>query len=92
MEFHEVGRTLLEVLHEETLGIVEFHEVGRTFLEVLHEETLGIVLFHEVGRNLLEVLHEETLNIYILSITSLQEKLNKNAFRYVLRIYYPNLF
>ena len=29
MEFHEVGRNLLEGLHEESLGIVEFHEVGR---------------------------------------------------------------
>ena len=48
MEFHEVGRTLLEVLHEETLGIVEFHEVGRNFLEVLHEIILVLVL-HEVG-------------------------------------------
>ena len=33
VEFHEVGKTLLEGLHEETLGIVEFHEVGRIFLE-----------------------------------------------------------
>ena len=35
LEFYEVGRTLLEGLHEETLGIVEFHEVGRTSLEGL---------------------------------------------------------
>ena len=34
-EFHEVGKTLLEVLYEETLGIIEFHEVGRIFFEVL---------------------------------------------------------
>ena len=54
---------LLEVLHEETLGIAEFHEVGSTLLEVLHKETLGIVEFHEVGKTLLEVLHEETLAI-----------------------------
>ena len=27
VEFHEVGRTLVEVLHEETLGIANFHEV-----------------------------------------------------------------
>ena len=26
VEFHEVGRTLLEGLHEESLSIVEFHE------------------------------------------------------------------
>ena len=45
--------SLLEVLHEQTLGIVEFHEVGRTLLEVLHEEALGIVVFHEVGKNFL---------------------------------------
>ena len=51
MKFHEVGWTLLEVLHEENLGIMEFHEVGRTLLEVLNEKTLGI----EVLRILLEV-------------------------------------
>ena len=65
MESYKVGKTLLNVLHEETLGIVEFHEVGRTLLEVLHEETLGIVEFHEVGRTFLEVLHEETLGIVL---------------------------
>ena len=32
VEFHEVGRTLIEGLHEETLVIVEFHEVGRTLI------------------------------------------------------------
>ena len=37
VEFNEVGRTLLEGLHEKTLGIVEFHEVRRTLLEGLHE-------------------------------------------------------
>ena len=37
VEFHEVGKTLLEGLHEEFLGIVEFNEVGRNFLEVLDE-------------------------------------------------------
>ena len=37
VEFHGVGRTLLEELHEETLDIVEFHEVGRTLFEGLHE-------------------------------------------------------
>ena len=30
-QLHEVGRTLLKGLHEESLGIVEFHEVGRIF-------------------------------------------------------------
>ena len=33
VEFHEVDRTLLEELHEETLSIVEFHKVRRNFLE-----------------------------------------------------------
>ena len=37
---------MLEVLHEENLGVVEFHDVGRTVLEVLHKETLGIVEFY----------------------------------------------
>ena len=32
MEFHEVGRTLLGGLYEETLGSVEFHEVGRNLI------------------------------------------------------------
>ena len=48
VEFHVVGKTLLEVLHEEILGIVEFYEVGRNFLEVLHEVLLVVVLY-EVG-------------------------------------------
>ena len=48
VEFHEIGRTLLEGLHEESLGIVEFCEVGRNFLEVLHEILLVVVLY-EVG-------------------------------------------
>ena len=47
MEFHEVGRTLLEVLHEETLGIVDFQE-GENFLEVLHK-VLIVVVLNEVG-------------------------------------------
>ena len=47
MEFHEVGRTLLEVLHEETLGIVEFPEVGENFLEVLHKVLIVVVLYEE---------------------------------------------
>ena len=48
MEFHEVGRTLLEGLREKSLKIVEFHEVGRNFLEILHEILLVVVLY-EVG-------------------------------------------
>ena len=40
MKFHEVGRTLLKGLHEETLGIVESHGVGRTSL--VHEESLAL--------------------------------------------------
>ena len=47
-EFHEVGRTLVHVLQEETLGIVEFHEVGKNLLEVLHEILL-VALLYEVG-------------------------------------------
>ena len=47
VEFHEVGRTLLEVLHEETLGIVEFHDVGKNFLDVLHRAI--VVVLYEVG-------------------------------------------
>ena len=43
VEYHEVGKTLLEGLHEEILGVVKFHEVGRPLLERLHEEMLGIV-------------------------------------------------
>ena len=53
MEFHEVGRTLLEVLHEETLGIVDFHE-GENFLEVLHKVLIVVVLY-EVGILYLQV-------------------------------------
>ena len=30
VEFHEVGRTLLEGLHEEFLSFVEFCEVGKS--------------------------------------------------------------
>ena len=48
VEFHEVGRTLLEGLHEESLGIVYFCEVSRNFLEVLHAILLVVVLY-EVG-------------------------------------------
>ena len=48
MEFHEVGRNLLEGLHEESLSIAEFREVGRNFLEVLHEILLVVVVY-EVG-------------------------------------------
>ena len=48
MAFHEVGRTLFEGLHEESLGIVEFFEVGRNFLEGLHEIFFVVVLY-EVG-------------------------------------------
>ena len=48
MEFHEVGRTLFEGLHEESLGIVEFCEVGRNLLEVLHAIFLVVVLY-EIG-------------------------------------------
>ena len=48
VEFQEVGRTLLEVLHEGTLGIVDFHEVGRNFLEILHKMLIVVVLY-EVG-------------------------------------------
>ena len=48
MDFHEVGRTLLEGLHEETLGILEFHEACKNFLEMLHEVLLVVVLY-EVG-------------------------------------------
>ena len=41
VEFHEVGRTLLEgLLEESSLGIVEFHELGKNLLEGLYEETL----------------------------------------------------
>ena len=60
VDFHKVGRTLLEGLHEEILGIVEFHEVGRTLLEGLHEESLGIVEFLEVLHEMIfvEVLYE----------------------------------
>ena len=54
MEFHEVGRTLLEVLHEETLGIVEFLEVGENFLEVLHKVLIVVVLY-EVGTHYLQL-------------------------------------
>ena len=45
MEFHDIGMTLIEVLREETLGIVGFHEVDMTLFEVLREETLGVVGF-----------------------------------------------
>ena len=68
MEFHEVGRTLLEGLREESLGIVEFHEVSRTFLEGLHEESLGIVEFHELGKNFLKVLHEMILVVVLYEV------------------------
>ena len=48
VEFHEVGRTLLELLHEKTLGIADFHKVGNNLHEVLHEELIVVVLY-EVG-------------------------------------------
>ena len=54
MEFREVGKTLLKVLHEEILGIVEFHEVGRNFLEVLHKVLIVVVLY-KVGMLYLQV-------------------------------------
>ena len=68
VEFHEVGRTLLEGLNEETLGIVEFHKLGRTLLEGLQKESLGIVKFHEVDRNFFEVLHEIILVVVLCEV------------------------
>ena len=78
VEFHEVGRTLLEVLHDETLGIVAFQKVGRTLLEVLHEKTLGIVEFHEVGRNFPEVLHEVLLVAVLCEVGIIYLLVNDN--------------
>ena len=62
---------MLEVLHEETLGIVEFHEVGRNFLEVLHEIILVVVLY-EVG--ILYLLVHSNL-LYIRSLHEVVRKL-----------------
>ena len=70
MEFHEVGRTLLEGLHEEYLSIVEFCEVGRNFLEELHEIMLPVVLY-EVDTLYLIVLSN------LLHIRSLYEVVKK---------------
>ena len=61
VEFHEVGKTLLKGLNEESLGIMEFHEVGRNFHEVLHEIILVVVLY-EVGIIYLPV-HSNLLHI-----------------------------
>ena len=47
-------RTLLEVLHEETLGIAEFHKVGENFLGVLHGVLIVVVLY-KVGILYLQV-------------------------------------
>ena len=78
MEFQEIGRSLLEGLHEESLGIVEFHEVGRTLLKELHEESLGIVEFCEVGRNFLEVLHEILLVVVLYEVGMLYLLVHSN--------------
>ena len=37
-------RTLLEVLHEEILGILELHEVRKTLLKGLYEVLVVLVL------------------------------------------------
>ena len=63
VEFHEIGRNMVEELHVETLGIVEYNEVGWTLLERLCEKILSIVEFHEVRRAFLEGLHEDTFGI-----------------------------
>ena len=44
----KVDLSLLEGLHDESLGNVEFHEVGRNFIEVLHE-IIPVVVLYEVG-------------------------------------------
>ena len=82
VEFHEVRRTLLEVLHEENLGIVEFHEVGRTLVEVLHEETLGIAEFHEVGKNFLEVLHKVLIVVVLYEVGILYLQVHSNLLHF----------
>ena len=82
MEFHEVSGTLLEVLHEETLGIVEFHAVDRTLVEVLHEEILGIAEFHEVGKNFLEVLHKVLIVVVLYEVGTHYLQLHSNLLHY----------
>ena len=93
MEFREVGRTLLEGLHEETLGMVEFHEVCRTLLEVLYEETLGTDDFKEVGKNFLEVLHKVFIVVHEEGILYLHVHSNLLHFRFyeVVRKLHPGL-
>ena len=63
---HKVGRTLLEGLHEESLGIVEFCEEGRNFLIVLHE-ILPVVVLYEVGVLYLHV-NSNLVIYYILDL------------------------
>ena len=50
VEFHEVGRTLLEVLHEIIL-VVMLYEVGIFYL-LVHGNLLHITSLHEVVRKL----------------------------------------
>ena len=81
MEFHEIGKTLLEGLHEESLGIVESHEVGRNLLEGLHEESLSIAEFREVGRNFFEILHEILLVVVVYEVGILYLLVHSNLLR-----------
>ena len=61
---------MLEVLHEETLGIVEFHEIGKNFLELLHKISKVVVLYEVgIGRLCLQVHSNLRHSIYLLEVT-----------------------
>ena len=76
MDIHEVSGILLEVLHEEILGIVEFHEVGTTLLCVplmplakTIKEFVGFILKGVFIMCTRGVLGEYSMSVHIIKVT-----------------------
>ena len=76
--------TLLEELHEQTLGIVEFHEVGKNFLRVLHK-VLVVVVLYELG---ILSLHVHSNLLHFRSLHKVVRKLPPGLHAVILRCRY----